>query len=67
MPFVVELDVSFMPFLIACATYNHIGLVIECHFWHNDNLCNKEFTIIIQVGRTILNIQHIYNLGNPKM
>jgi hypothetical protein len=42
MPFVVESDLSFMPFLVANATFSCIRLVIECHFWYSGGIIEKK-------------------------
>jgi hypothetical protein len=35
MPFVENLDPSFMSFLVVNGICSHIRLIIKCHFWHN--------------------------------
>jgi hypothetical protein len=42
MPFLVESDLSFMPFLVANATYSCLRLFIECHFWHSGGIIEKK-------------------------
>jgi hypothetical protein len=42
MPFVVESNLSFMPILVANASYSRIRLVIECHFLHSGGITKKK-------------------------
>jgi hypothetical protein len=46
MPFVIDFDSSFMPFLVTHATCSHIGLIIQWHFWRNET-CTQMMLILL--------------------
>jgi len=55
MPFVVELNLSFMRFLVTNATYSHIRLIIECHFWHSGGI-----TTLMEPSPPLPTILHLF-------